>query len=196
MQWSHFWWISAKILFDETSVNNKIQLKIKSILQCFGSALISSGSGSSILGECGSGSRSRVLMTKNWKKLTAEKTIFFWSKIAICLSLGLPKRTYKLHEKPSAFKKERPALQNMKFQFFFSIFVGNFCPPGYGSSRTKSMRIRITGIFTKHAAKKVLPLCCANAKWSKPWNYSKKFWPFCHIYAWKYYCFIIIRQKG
>jgi hypothetical protein len=30
----------------------------------------------------------------------------------------------KLQEKPSALKREHPALQNMKF--FFSIFVGNF----------------------------------------------------------------------
>ncbi len=38
-------------------------------------------------------SGSRALMTKNWKKITAEKffLIFFWSKTAIYLSLGLHK---------------------------------------------------------------------------------------------------------
>jgi hypothetical protein len=45
--------------------------------QCFGSVIIESGSGSSILGWIPSGSR--VLMTKNWKKFTAAKKnlIFF-----------------------------------------------------------------------------------------------------------------------
>jgi hypothetical protein len=37
------------------------------------------------------GSGSRVLMTKNWKKITADKKIIFLSKIAIYLSLGLHK---------------------------------------------------------------------------------------------------------
>ncbi len=59
------------------------------------------GSGSSILGQCGSGcrsgSKSRLLMIKNWNKLRAEnitvekKLIFFWSKIPSYLSLGLIK---------------------------------------------------------------------------------------------------------
>jgi hypothetical protein len=49
------------------------------LLQGCGSAFISSGSGSSIL----SGSGSRALMTKNWKKITDEKKIY--------LSLGLHK---------------------------------------------------------------------------------------------------------
>jgi hypothetical protein len=58
-------------------------------------------------------------MTKNWKKFTAVKLfyIFFGSKIAIYLSLGL--RTHKLHEKPSALKREHPAFQNMKILYFF-----------------------------------------------------------------------------
>jgi hypothetical protein len=40
-----------------------------------------------------------------------------------------PYRTSKLQEKPSALKRENPALQNMKF-----LFVGHFCPPGSGST--------------------------------------------------------------
>ncbi len=39
----------------------------------------------------------------------------------------------KLQEKPSALKKEHPTLQTMKFLNFFSVFVGHFCPPGFGS---------------------------------------------------------------
>jgi hypothetical protein len=38
---------------------------------------------------CGSGSRTRVWMTKTWKKFTAEKIDSFLSKVAIYLSLGL-----------------------------------------------------------------------------------------------------------
>ncbi len=49
------------------------------------------GSGFSIFSNCGSGSR--VLMTKNWKKFTGGHfyIFFFLSKIAIYLSLSLPK---------------------------------------------------------------------------------------------------------
>ncbi len=43
-----------------------------------------------------------------------------------------PKRMSKLQKKPSALKREHPALQNMKFLKFFSVFVGHFCPPGSG----------------------------------------------------------------
>jgi hypothetical protein len=68
-------------------------------------------------------------MTKNWQKFTAgKKLIFFLSKIAIYLSLGLHKGRPS-YKKPSALKREHPALQNMKFLDFFSIFVGHFCPP-------------------------------------------------------------------
>ncbi len=56
-----------------------------------------------------SGYGSWVLMTKNWKNI-AEKIYLFWSKTANYLSLGLL-RTPTLQEKPSAFKREQPALQ-------------------------------------------------------------------------------------
>ncbi len=45
-----------------------------------------------------------------------------------------PKRTFKLQKKPSALKRGHPTLQNMNFKIFFSTFVGNFCPPGSGST--------------------------------------------------------------
>jgi hypothetical protein len=37
-----------------------------------------------------------------------------------------------LQEKPSALKREHPALQKMKLVNFFKFF-GHFCPPGSGS---------------------------------------------------------------
>jgi hypothetical protein len=40
----------------------------------------------------------------------------------------------QLQEKPSALKREHPALKRMKFITFF-VFVGHFCTPG---SRLKS----------------------------------------------------------
>jgi hypothetical protein len=83
-------------------------------------------------------------------KFTIEK--IFGSKITIYISLGLHKgrpsysyifgsflpswiriRISKLQKKPSALKREHPALQNMKFLNFFPIFVVHFCPPGSGS---------------------------------------------------------------
>jgi hypothetical protein len=41
----------------------------------------------------------------------------------------------KVQEKPAAaFKRENPALQNMTFLNFSPIFVGNYYPPGSGST--------------------------------------------------------------
>ncbi len=84
------------------------------------------GSGSSIFCHSGSGScsesRSKVLMTKNWKKITAEiKFKFFWSKIAIYLPLGLYKGrpSYRRSFHPS---KENLALQNLNFLHFCVSF--------------------------------------------------------------------------
>ena len=76
----------------------------------------------------------RVFTTKK-KKCTAEKKIalFLIKKTTIYLSLGLHKGRPSYKKKPSDLKREHPALQNMKY-FFFSTFVGNFCPPGSGST--------------------------------------------------------------
>jgi hypothetical protein len=65
-------------------------------------------------------------MTKNWKKITVEKTNFLGSKTTIYLSLGPPLRTFKLQKKPSALKREHPTLQNMKFLNFFVLLCVNF----------------------------------------------------------------------
>jgi hypothetical protein len=63
-------------------------------------------------------------MTKICKKFTdGKKLIFLKSKTAIYLSLGHHKeRPSKLQKKPSALKREHPALQNMKFLNFFHFF--------------------------------------------------------------------------
>jgi hypothetical protein len=86
-------------------------------------------------------------MAKNRKKFKTEKNVFlfyfkFFTKLYYFIknyNLPIsrpPKRTSKLLKKPSALKREHPALQNMKFLNFFSTFVGNFCPPGSGSEST------------------------------------------------------------
>ncbi len=56
---------------------------------------------------------SRALMTKNWKKITAENffKFFFWSKTSIYLSLGLHK-VYPSYRRSLQFSKE--AIQHFK----------------------------------------------------------------------------------
>ncbi len=107
-----------------------------------------SGSGSSILCQGGSGfesgSRSRVLMTKDWKQFTAEKKYYFFDKkIAIYLHAGRP--SYK-----RILQVSKEKIQHFKIWNFFPfyIFVGHFCSPGSGSrsSRQKSMRIHASRI--------------------------------------------------
>jgi hypothetical protein len=88
------------------------------------SALVSGqGYGSSIFcqfGSCSrSKSRSRVLMTKNWKKFTAEKKSF-WSKIAIYLTLGLHKGRPNFRR--TSLKREHLALQNLNNLHFCGSF--------------------------------------------------------------------------
>jgi hypothetical protein len=57
------------------------------------------------------------------KKFTAEKKIFT-NFLNQNYNLPIPRppyRTSKLQKKPSAFKREHPALQNMKFLNFFLL---------------------------------------------------------------------------
>ncbi len=63
-------------------------------------------------------SGSRVLMTKNWNKFTTLKKCEFLSNCNLLIPRP-PLRTFKLQEKPSAFKRDHPALQDMKFLNFF-----------------------------------------------------------------------------
>ncbi len=101
----------------------------------------------------------RVLMTKNWKKFTAEKKfLFFWSKIAIYLSLCLHKRLATVQEKPSLQPSKRTSST-------FSFFVGHFCPHGFGSgsgfriwSRTVYADLIETGSGSETLSKTLHPL--------------------------------------
>jgi hypothetical protein len=77
-----------------------------------------SGSGSSIFSNCGSGSGSRDLMTK-----ILLLKYFFLIKNYILLIPRPSERIPKLQEKPSALKREHPALQNMIFLLFIFLWV-------------------------------------------------------------------------
>ncbi len=81
------------------------------------------------------------------------KKIYSWKKLNqlikncnLLIPWPLPKKS-KLQEKPSALKREHPALPNLKFLHFFLRLKVHFCAPGSGSgsrsSWPKSMRIRI-----------------------------------------------------
>ncbi len=91
-------------------------------------------------------------------KILQLKKNVFWSKIAILLNPKPPQKTSKLHEKPSALKREHPILQNMKFRNFFYFCGGvifalldqdpdpadqNQCGSG---SETMAIRITINNI--------------------------------------------------
>ncbi len=80
---------------------------------------------------------SRALMTKNFKKITAENffIFFFLSKTAIYLSLGLHKVLYVQVIEEAFSSQKRPSNT--------STFVGHFCPPGSGSGFRIRIRIRI-----------------------------------------------------
>jgi hypothetical protein len=97
------------------------------------------------------GSESKVLMTENWKKFTAVKKNNFLIKNYHLPIPRPPKRTSKLQKKPSALKREHPALQKMKFLNFFLllwvIFILLDPDPGpdseYGSGSTEPDWIQI-----------------------------------------------------
>ncbi len=108
------------------SIHDKVT---STLSQGCGSALISVGSGSSILGwiPIRIQSGSRALMTKNWTKLQLKKKILVGSKATIYLSLGLHK------ERPSyrrSLQLSTEAIQHFKtwtFTIFF-YFCGSFLP--------------------------------------------------------------------
>jgi hypothetical protein len=56
--------------------------------------------------------------------------------------------THKLQEKPSALKREHPALENMKIIHFFKYSIcGSFLPSWIQIQQLKLMRIRIHNPF-------------------------------------------------
>jgi hypothetical protein len=74
-------------------------------------------------------------MTKNWKKLTAEKKIinFFDQKLQLqYLSPGLHKEhpSYRRSLQPS--KENIQHFKKLNILIFFLFFVGHSCPPGSG----------------------------------------------------------------
>jgi hypothetical protein len=69
------------------------------------------------------------------KKFTAEKNYIFYQKLQFTYPYASIKDV-QVTKKPSALKKEHPALQNIKFHNFFYTFVGHLCPPGSGSEST------------------------------------------------------------
>ncbi len=114
--------------------------------QCFGSLFIDSGSGSSILGwipiRVRIQSWSRALITKKFKK------IYSWKKVTIILikNCNLPnptssKRTSKLQEKPSAFKRETSSTSEQSIQW--PMLPDPHSQYGSGSRTANSMWIRI-----------------------------------------------------
>ncbi len=90
---------------------------------------------------CGSGSQG--FDDQKLKKNIAEIFFFtfFCSKIAIYLFLGLYKGRQSYREKPSALKREHPALQKMKNYCFY--FSGPFLPSWIW------IRIHNTGIYER-----------------------------------------------
>ncbi len=85
---------------------------------------------------CGSGFRIQIQgwwskIEKNYKKFN---NYFFWSKIAIYLSLGLHKI------RPSYRRSLQPSKD--KNSILFSIFSGHFSPPGSGFGSAICMWIR------------------------------------------------------
>ncbi len=73
-------------------------------------------------------------MTKNWKKITAEKKFnFFWSKTTTNLSLGLQKNV-QVKEEALSSQKRPSNISKHELLKFLTTFVGHFCPPGSGST--------------------------------------------------------------
>jgi hypothetical protein len=93
---------------------------------------------------------SRVLITKTLKN---RAKLFFLFLVKNC------------NCKPSAFKREHPTLQEMKFINFFSFFVGHFCPPGSGSRDPIESGSRpgsgsgSTTLYFHHGAYRTCSLC-------------------------------------
>jgi hypothetical protein len=74
------------------------------------------------------------------KKGTAEKKYIFYKKNCNYVSLGLLVRPGKRTNLPPSKKKNIQHFQILNFIPLY-VFFGNFCPPGSGSSKPKSMRI-------------------------------------------------------
>jgi hypothetical protein len=81
------------------------------------------------------------------KKISAEKK--YLSKTTIYISLGL---YVQVQKKPSALKREHPALQNMKFFHFFllSSLCWSFLPSWIRIRRSNNTALWPVGLFKEY----------------------------------------------
>ncbi len=94
------------------------------------------------------------------KKLQIKFLKMFFYQNCNLLIPRPPKRMSKPQEKPSALKRGYPALHNMKFLNFFSIFVAHFCPPvsWFGSNDLIESGSNPDSILIRNTAP-VSPIC-------------------------------------
>jgi hypothetical protein len=112
------------------------------IYYIFSPLLLQCCSGFSISSESGSGSGSKVLIPKKWRKYSWKKIYLFLIKNCNLIVSRPPWRTSKLQEKPLALKRDHPALQKKEIYWLSSIFVGHFCPPGSNPDPDCASRLR------------------------------------------------------
>jgi hypothetical protein len=89
-----------------------------------------------------------------------EKKCFFYIFFIKNLNLLILRpsyRTSKLQEKPSALKRDHPALQKMKLINCF-LFIGSFYPPGSGSSTLDNTVVWSLFFLASFHKYKVIPL--------------------------------------
>ncbi len=122
---------------------------------------------------CSSGSAT-LFWWPEMEKITAGKKFkFFWSKIAIFLSHGLHKGrpSYRRSLQPS--KKRTSSTSKHEISSLSPIFVGNFCPPGSGLSRPKSLRIRVRNTGRYRTTLDFAP-CWHLSRWSLQYFWMPK----------------------
>ncbi len=81
-------------------------------------------------------------MTKNWKKILQKNLNFFYQK----LQFTHPKVSINdVQATGEAFSPQKRTSSTSKREicYFFPIFIGHFCPPGFGSG----LRIRIQPLW-------------------------------------------------
>ncbi len=149
--------------WNNSLANNKYDIQANELVElvsdphCFHQC--GSGSGSSILGHCGSGTRTprsetnRVETAKNCKKNVHMKIIyFFWSKTALSLGLHKGRPSYRVSAQPSKENTQHTKTKNFfTFSYYFLQALFALLDPdpdpqwGCGSSRPKSMHPRGSG---------------------------------------------------
>jgi hypothetical protein len=129
----------SPVVFDLLSGTNRSDLSPCSFQQGGGSVFIWYGSGSSILGWIPI--RIRGFWWPKREKFYIWK-FFLLSKTNIYLSLGLHKGRLR-YKRSLQLSKENIQHFRHEISYFFSTFVGHFCPPGSGSGFRIRILIRI-----------------------------------------------------